>query len=77
MPTSLATIFRSSNQVRASGDVHRLGEQIVQFDHCDTAVAHLVHEVEVIPARVLHPQHVVEEQVIAIGRRQSFVGQTG
>ena len=62
------TILRSSSQALASGIVHRLGEQVVQLDDLDAAVAHLVHEVEVVAPGVLHPQHVVEQQVVAVGR---------
>ena len=54
----------------------RLGQQVVQLDDLDVAVAHLVHEVEVVAAGVLHPQHVVEQQVVAVGRREPLVRQT-
>ena len=67
-PTSLATILRSSSHALAAGIGHRLGEHVVQLDHLDAAVAHLVHEVEVVASRVLHPQHVVEQQVVTVGR---------
>ena len=74
-PTSLATILRSSSHVLASGYLHGLGQQVVQLDDLDVSVAHLVHEVEVVAAGVLHPQHVVEQQVVAVGRRESLVRQ--
>jgi hypothetical protein len=44
----------------------------VQLEHFDVAVAHLVDEVEVVAPRVLHPQHVVERQTVAVvGVRRS------
>ena len=57
------------------GDRHRLGQQVVQLDDFHVAVAHLVHEVEVVAAGVLHPQHIVEQQVVAVGRGQPLVRQ--
>ena len=41
----------------------RLGEQLVQLEHLDVALAHLQDEVVVILLRLLHPQHVVEQQL--------------
>ena len=76
-PTSLATILRSSSHAFASGIVHRLGEQVVQLDDLDAALAQLVHEVGVVALGVLHPHHVVEEQVVAVGRGQPAVRQAG
>ncbi len=48
------------------GDLHRLGEQVVQLDDLDAPVAHLAHEVGVVALGVLDPHHVVEEQVVAV-----------
>ena len=59
------------------GVVHRLGKELVQFDNLDVAVAHLVDEVEVVTTGVLYPQHIVEQQVVAIGRGEPLVRQTG
>ena len=58
----------------ALGHRHGLGEQIVHLDHFDAAVAHLLHEVEVVALGVLHPQHVVEQQRVAVARREALVG---
>ncbi len=44
------------------------GEQVVQLDDLDAAAAQLVDEVGVVALRVLHPHHVVEEQVVGVGR---------
>ena len=56
---------------------HRLGEHVVQLHHLDVAVAHLVDEVEVVTPGVLHPQHVVEQQLVAVGRGEPLVRQAG
>ena len=50
----------------AFGNGHRLGEQVVHLDDLDAAVAHLHHEVEVVALGVLDPQHVVEQQLVAV-----------
>ena len=34
----------------------------------------LVHEVEMVALGVVDPQHVVEQQVVAVGRRQALMG---
>ncbi len=46
----------------------------MHLDHFDAAVAHLGDEVEMIALGVLDPQHVVEQEVVAIARRQPLVG---
>ena len=55
------------------GDGDGLGEQVVHLDDLDAAVAHLLHEVEVVALGVVDPQHVVEQQLVAVGRRQALV----
>ena len=55
------------------GNGHRLGQQVVHLDDVDAAVAHLRDEVEVVALGVLHPQHVVEQQLVAVGRREALV----
>ena len=52
---------------------HGLGEQIVHLHDIDAAIAHLLHEVEVIALGVVDPQNVVEQQLIAVRWRQSLV----
>jgi hypothetical protein len=58
---------------RGRGVLERLGEQLVHLDHLDAALAHLGHEVEVVALGVLHPEHVVEQQRVAVGRGQSLM----
>jgi hypothetical protein len=62
----LGTILSVQRPGFRGGVAHRLGQHLVQFDHFDVAIAHLVDEVEVVAAGVLHPQHIVEKQVVAI-----------
>jgi hypothetical protein len=56
-------------------DGEHIGQQVVQFHHLDAAVAHLADEVEVVAAGVLHPQHVIEQQVVAVGRGKPLMSQ--
>jgi hypothetical protein len=55
------------------GDRHRFGEHVVHLDHFDAAVAHLLHEIEVIALGGLDPDHVVEQQPVVVRRRQALV----
>ncbi len=54
-----------------------LGEQVVHLHHVDATVAHLGDEVEVVALGVLDPEHVVEQQLVAVGRREALVCPTG
>jgi hypothetical protein len=49
----------------------------VQFDDFDPAGAHLVHEIEMITACVLHPHHLVEQQIVAVAWGKPLVCQPG
>ena len=55
------------------GDRHRLGEQVVHLDDVDAAIAHFGDEIEVIALGVVHPQHVVEQQRVAVAGREALV----
>ena len=57
-------------------DRDSLGQQVVHLHHVDAAVAHLGDEVEVVALGVLDPQHVVEQQLVAVGRREALVRST-
>ena len=54
-------------------DRNRLGQQVVHLDHLDAAVSHLGDEIEVIALGVLDPKNVVEQQVVAVARREPLV----
>ena len=56
------------------GDRHCLCQQIVHLDDLDPAVAHLLHKVEMVALGGLDPDHVVEQQLVAVARRQPLVG---
>jgi hypothetical protein len=61
----------------ALGHRHRLGQQVVHLDDVDAAISHLADEIEVVALGVFHPQHVVEEQLVAVGWRQPRMGAAG
>jgi hypothetical protein len=54
-----------------------LGQQVVQIEYFDVALAHLQHEVVMVLLRLVHPQHVVEEKLRPVARREPLVGQAG
>jgi len=56
------------------GQGDRLSQQVVHVDHVDAPVAHLGDEVEMVPPGVLHPHHVVEQELVAVARGQPLVG---
>jgi hypothetical protein len=53
-----------------------LGKQVMHLDDVDAAISHLLHKVEMIALGVLHPQHVIEEQSVAIGGRKALMSTT-
>jgi hypothetical protein len=46
----------------------------MHLDNFDPAVAHLLHKVEMVTLGVLDPDHVVEQQLIAVGGRKTQMG---
>lgn len=59
-----------------AGHVDRLGEHFVQLEHLDAAIREFVPEIEVIALGLLDPEHVVEEQVVGVGRCEPLVGES-
>jgi len=55
---------------------HDVGEQVLKLEDLDTAVDHLGDEVEVVAAGLLQPDDVVEQQLMAVVRREPLMGQT-
>ena len=55
----------------------RLGQQVVQLQHLDTALPHFQHEVVVVLLGFLHPEDVVEQQIRAVARRQPLMRKPG
>ena len=53
----------------------RLGEQVLQQEDLDPALAHPGHELVVLVLRPLDPQHVVEQQLVVVGRREPLQAQ--
>ena len=61
--------------VTALGYGDHLGEQVLQLEDLDVVVLDLRHEIEVVASRLLQPDHVVEQQLVAVLRGQSLVGE--
>jgi hypothetical protein len=57
-------------------DLEHLGQKVVKLQDLDAAVAHLGDEVEMVTLRVLDPQNVVEQKLVAVARREAAVGQS-
>jgi Na+/H+ antiporter family len=55
------------------GLIEDFGQEILDVIDLDVAVLHLEHEIGVIRTRFLHPDDVVEEEIVAVPRRQSLV----
>ncbi len=53
------------------GDRHGLRQQIMHLHDLDPAVAHLLHKVEMVALGDVDPDHVVEQQFVAIARSQA------
>ena len=65
------------NPLSGLGDRDRFRQQVVHLDDVDAAVAHLLHKVEVIAFGVVHPQHIVKQQRVAIRRREALISTAG
>ena len=63
--------------VARGGDGQGLAQELAHLQHLDAAVLHLRDEVEVVGARLLHPEDVVEQHRLAVGGGEAFVGQPG
>ena len=59
------------------GVLEGLREQLVEQQHLDAALAHQVDERVVLLAGAPHPDHVVEQQLVAVRRREPLVGEVG
>ena len=55
----------------------RFGEQVAEQVDLDAALAHLLDELVVLELGALHPEHVVEEQIVVVRRRQPLEAQLG
>ena len=76
-PTAFAVIAPIEHEARAPPATRASREQVVQLQHLDAALLHLQHEVVVVLLRLLHPDHVVEQQVVAVAGRQALVREPG
>src|SRR5215468_9055603 len=68
-------VDRVADQGAGLRDREHPGQQVMQFDDLDAALAHLAHEVEVVTPGVLHPYHVIKQQVVAVAGGQALMSQ--
>ena len=62
---------RAADETSADpGVLERLGQQILEVQHGHAAGAERVGERVVLLPGALHPQHVVEQELVLVGRRQ-------
>ena len=59
------------------GRLECLGQQGLDLEHLDAPFAHHLAEGVVLLLRLAHPEHVVEQQLLGIGRREPFVLEAG
>ncbi len=59
------------------GETERLGQQVVQLEHFDAPLLHPDDELGVVALRVLHPHHIVEQQIVPIRRGEAIVSEPG
>ena len=57
--------------------LERLAQQIVEEQDLDAALAHQVDERVVLLARAPHPDHVIEQQLVTVRRREALVREIG
>jgi hypothetical protein len=60
--------------VQSFGNGDDVGQQVVHFQHIDVAFTHLGDEVEMVTLGLGHPQHVIEQQFVAVVRGQPLMG---
>ncbi len=54
-----------------------IGQQVVHLQHVDITLTHLGDEIEVVALGLGNPEHIVEQQFVAVVRGQPLVGQAG
>ena len=75
--TSSGRSLRCEQPLARVAVLERLGEQLVEQQHLDAALAHQVDERVELLAGAAHPDHVVEQQLVAVRRRQALVREVG
>ncbi len=58
-------------------ELERFGQQPAHVEHLDPLAAHRLREGVMVGLRPLDPEHVVEEQRLAVLRRQAAMGEAG
>src|SRR5215472_1191010 len=57
--------------------VHGFAQELRKIEHLDSALLHLGDEVVVVLARLMDPDDVVEEEIVAVARRQPLMRAAG
>ena len=73
MPTSRSLRMCVADPVLDLGLDQRLGEQRLGVEDLDTPLAHDLAEGVVLRLRLADPQHVVEEELLGVRRREPHV----
>ena len=68
-------VSSTSLRPRLLAGAQGLGQQVPQEVHLDAALAHLRHELVVLVLGALDPEHVVEQQVVVVRRREPLQAQ--
>ncbi|MNZ99818.1 hypothetical protein D3C78_1191570 [compost metagenome] len=53
--------------------LHDVGQQVVHLKHIHAALAHLGDEVEMVAFGLVDPDHIIEQQFVAVARGQALV----
>ena len=59
------------------GILEGLRQHLVQIQDLDPALLHLQQEVVMVLLGLVHPDHVVEQQIVAVAGREALMGKTG
>ena len=70
VPNPADASVRSSTRSRASGSASASPSSSTHLEHLDAALGERIGERVVLLPRALHPDHVVEQQIVLVARRQ-------
>ena len=59
------------------GILECLRQHLVQIQHLDPALLHLEPEIVVVLLGLMHPDHVVEQQIVAVAGGEAQMGEPG
>ena len=73
-PTVVLRDAAVKDELARLGDGHGFGQQLVQVQHLHAAFLHLQDEVVMVLLGLVHPDDIVEQQILAVARGQALVG---